>query len=172
MWSLCNRPTAFSSFHNCSRQRNPQLYSSQFDTRHFAKLCSAFQHISQFSTDRFAPLSLILCCREIKNVFLFLLGTAGKVKLLEAPLHQIVSLIFCCCLLSLLWLINLHTVRTQSVAFCYCFSTVSPAHKSISYTFLLYLHNWPKQWHYWRQVHSLQFSRHVGSFCCVFSGAP
>jgi len=32
--------------------------------------------------------------------------------------------------------------------------------------------HWPKQWHSWRQVTSLQFSRLVGSFCCVVSGAP
>jgi hypothetical protein len=51
---------------------------------------------------------------RMKNVFLVLLWTAGTEKVLKAPLHQFVSLIFSCCLLSLLWLINLHTLRTLS----------------------------------------------------------
>jgi len=79
-------------------------------------LWTTFHHISQFSTEQFAPLSLILCCIEMKNIFLVPLRTAGTVKMLDAPLHQLVSLISGCCLLSLLWLINLHTVRTLSVS--------------------------------------------------------
>jgi hypothetical protein len=38
------------------------------------------------------------------------------VKVLKAAVHRLVSLIFGCCLLSLLWPINLHTVRTHSLS--------------------------------------------------------
>jgi len=64
-----------------------------------------------------------------------------------------------------------HCPNTVSV-FCHGCSTVLPRHNCIFCTFLLYFQLWPKQWHYWRQVRSLQFSRLVGSSCCVVSGAP
>ena len=96
--------------------------------------------VQHFSTSRSFPLNDFLhlisyCVQGNENVFLVLLGTAGKVKLLDAPLHQIVSLIFGCCLLPLLLLIISHTVRTQSLVFSYGFSTVLSGPKSIPCTF-------------------------------------
>jgi len=61
-----------------------------------------------------------------------------------------------------------HCPNTVSV-FCHGCSTVLPRLNCIFCTFLLYFQLWPKQWHYWRQVRSLQFSRFVGSFWCIFS---
>jgi len=63
--------------------------------------------------------------------------------------------------------------NTVSV-FCHGCSTVLPRHNCIFCTFLLYFQYWSKQWHYWRQVRSLQFSRFVEFFCCIFffAGAP
>ena len=61
-----------------------------------------------------------------------------------------------------------HCPNTASV-FCHGCSTVLPRHNCIFCTFLLYFQHWPIQWYYWRQVWSLQISRFVGSFWCIFS---
>ena len=60
-----------------------------------------------------------------------------------------------------------HCPNTVSV-FCHSCSTILARHNCIFCILLLYFLHWPKQWHYWRQVWSLQFSRFVGSFSCIF----
>jgi len=175
MWSLFNRRTVFFSHPLLQpSEKSTAVQLAVWNTTLCKTLWTALQHISHFSTARLAPPPAdSVLHRNEKKCVLSSNANCWNSKVLEAPLHQLVSLISGCCLLSLLWPIDLHTVLTQPLThcpntaslFCHGYGTALNGHNCIFCTFLLYSHHW-------RQVRSFQFSRFVGYFCCVVSDAP
>jgi hypothetical protein len=170
--AFCNRRTVFllsmivavREIHSCTvhglkhiNLQNSVNYISSHLAVFYCKICSIFADSLLHRNEKYILSSTVNC------------SNSGNAKGSSTPTH-----------IPNVWLLSsiavvddklTHSPNTVSV-FCHGCSTDLPRHNCISCTFLLYFQHWPKQWHYWRQGRSLQFSRFLGSFWCIFSGAP